>query len=94
MVTLDPYTDFEEVVERVNDSDFGLQAGLFSDTWSEINQAYKNLHVGGLVMNDVPTFRADHLPYGGVKDSGIGREGPKYAILDMMEPRVLMLDDC
>ncbi len=93
VVTLDRYTDFEAVVNRVNDSDFGLQAGLFVNDWKKINYAYKTLDVGGLVINDVPTFRADHLPYGGVKDSGIGREGPKYAILDMMEPRVLMLDD-
>ena len=93
IVTLEPYDDFEDVVDLVNDSDFGLQAGLFTENWKKINQAYKKLEVGGLVINDVPTFRADHLPYGGVKDSGIGREGPKYAILDMMEPRVLMLDD-
>ncbi len=93
VVTLESYDDFEAVVKAVNDSDFGLQAGIFSDNWSEINHAYKHLDVGGVVVNDVPTFRADHLPYGGVKESGIGREGPKYAILDMMEPRVLMLDD-
>ena len=93
IVTLEKYDDFKTVVAQVNDSDFGLQAGLFSDDWPQINYAYQHLHVGGLVINDVPTFRADHLPYGGVKDSGIGREGPKYAILDMMEPRVLMLDD-
>lgn len=93
IVTLEKYDNFERVVEAVNNSDFGLQAGLFSDNWKQINYVYKTLDVGGLVINDVPTFRADHLPYGGVKDSGIGREGPKYAILDMMEPRVLMLDD-
>lgn len=93
VVILEPYSDFRTVVDELNNSDFGLQAGLFSDNWSEINYAYRTLEVGGVVVNDVPTFRADHLPYGGVKDSGIGREGPKYAILDMMEPRVLMLDD-
>jgi len=93
VVILEKYTDFKAVVEVVNNSDFGLQAGLFSNNWQQINYAYKTLDVGGVVVNDVPTFRADHLPYGGVKDSGIGREGPKYAILDMMEPRVLMLDD-
>jgi glyceraldehyde-3-phosphate dehydrogenase (NADP+) len=93
VVTLESYSDFKTVVAAVNNSDFGLQAGLFSDNWKEINYAYKTLEVGGLIINDVPTFRADHQPYGGVKDSGIGREGPKYAILDMMEPRVLMLDD-
>ncbi len=93
VVTLDAYDNFKDVIKDINDSDFGLQAGIFTNDWREINYAYKTLDVGGVVINDVPTFRADHLPYGGVKDSGIGREGPKYAILDMMEPRVLMLDD-
>ncbi len=93
VVTLDSYQDYKSVIKQINDSEFGLQAGIFTHDWREINYAYKKLDVGGVVINDVPTFRADHLPYGGVKDSGIGREGPKYAIMDMMEPRVLMLDD-
>lgn len=93
VVALESYTNFEAVLKVVNDSDFGLQAGLFSNDWLKINRAFKTLEVGGLVINDVPTFRADHLPYGGIKDSGIGREGPKYALLDMLESRVLILDD-
>jgi glyceraldehyde-3-phosphate dehydrogenase (NADP+) len=59
---------------------------------NEINYAFNNLEVGGVIINDVPTFRVDHMPYGGIKDSGLGREGIKYAILDMMEPKILVMD--
>jgi len=90
VVVLEPYEDFEKVVEEVNNSRYGLQAGVFTDRISEMDYAFNHIEVGGLIINDVPTFRMDHMPYGGVKDSGLGREGIKYAILDMMEPRLLV----
>ncbi|MEE9424060.1 MAG: aldehyde dehydrogenase family protein, partial [Methylococcales bacterium] len=80
-------------VAAVNDSEYGLQAGLFTHDNRKIRYAFNNLEVGGLTINETPTFRADHMPYGGVKDSGIGREGPKYAIYDMLEPKILIEDD-
>ena len=92
VITLEPYTDFHDAVHMVNDTNFGLQAGVFTHDMNEINYAFNNLEVGGVIINDVPTFRVDHMPYGGIKDSGLGREGLKYAILDMMEPRILVMD--
>jgi acyl-CoA reductase-like NAD-dependent aldehyde dehydrogenase len=90
VVVLEPYGDFEEAVAMINHSRYGLQAGAFTDSISEMNYAFEHLEVGGVIINDVPTFRADNMPYGGVKDSGIGREGVRYAIMEMMEPRVLV----
>jgi acyl-CoA reductase-like NAD-dependent aldehyde dehydrogenase len=92
VVVIEPFTDFKEAVAAVNDSGFGLQAGLFTYDSRKIHYAFQNLDVGGVTVNEVPTFRADHMPYGGIKDSGLGREGPKYAILEMMEPKVLVMD--
>lgn len=83
----------DEAVRTVNASRYGLQAGLFSDDIDEINRAFRHLKVGGLVIGDVPTFRTDPMPYGGVKDSGIGREGPLYAAEDMTELRLLVRRD-
>ncbi len=77
-------------VELVNNSRFGLQCGIFTDSVTELDFAFSHLEVGGVIHNDVPTLRFDHMPYGGVKDSGLGREGVKYAIMDMMETRVLV----
>ena len=93
VVIIEPFTDFRQAVAMINDSCFGLQAGVFSFDSRKIHYAFENLHVGGVIINDVPTFRADHMPYGGVKDSGLGREGPKYAILDMLEPKLLVTDN-
>jgi glyceraldehyde-3-phosphate dehydrogenase (NADP+) len=92
VVTVEPYTTFADAVAMVNDTNFGLQAGVFTGDMKEINHAFHNLEVGGVIINDVPTFRVDHMPYGGIKDSGLGREGVKYAILDMMEPKILVTD--
>ena len=92
VVVVEKYSDFKQAVDWVNNSAYGLQAGLFSHDSRKIRYAFTHLDVGGLTINEVPTFRADHMPYGGVKDSGIGREGPKYAIYDMLEPRVLVQD--
>jgi acyl-CoA reductase-like NAD-dependent aldehyde dehydrogenase len=90
VVVIEKVNDFAEAINRVNCGRFGLQAGVFTDSIGEMNQAFNKLHVGGVIINDVPTFRVDHTPYGGVKDSGLGREGVKYAILDMMEPKLLV----
>lgn len=79
-----------EAVNKVNDSKFGLQCGVFTNDISELNECYKHLEVGGVIHNDVPTLRFDHMPYGGIKESGLGREGVKYAIMDMLEPRILV----
>jgi glyceraldehyde-3-phosphate dehydrogenase (NADP+) len=90
VVVIEPVNTFTEAVERVNSGRFGLQAGVFTDSIAEMNLAFNQLKVGGVIVNDVPTFRVDHMPYGGIKDSGSGREGVKYAIMDMMEPRLLV----
>jgi len=94
VVTVEPYTDFEEAIRLVNDTPFGLQAGVFTNRLDEISQAFHHLDVGGVIVNDVPTFRMDHMPYGGTKNSGMGREGVKYAIYDMMEPKILVQPSC
>ncbi len=90
VVVIEKYESFQEAIDKVNTSRFGLQAGLFTNYQKEIDQAFNEIEVGGLVINDVPTFRVDHMPYGGVKDSGLGREGVKYAMLDMLEPKILV----
>lgn len=90
VVTIERYSTFKQAVEMLNDSDFGLQAGVFTNDLSEADKAFNTIETGGVIINDMPTFRVDHMPYGGVKDSGLGREGVKYAIMDMMEPRILV----
>ncbi|UCE20214.1 MAG: aldehyde dehydrogenase family protein [Gemmatimonadota bacterium] len=92
IVTITPYDRFEEAVAGVNDSDFGLQAGVFTRDVKRIFYAYDNIDVGGLIVNDFPTYRIDHMPYGGVKDSGFGREGLRYAIEEMTELKLLALN--
>lgn len=90
VVILEKYSNFENAVSELNNSKYGLQAGVFSDSLTEINYAMNYIDVGGVIINDVPTFRVDHMPYGGVKDSGMGREGIKYAIQEMMESKILV----
>lgn len=90
VVIIEPVESFREGISRINEGRFGLQAGVFTDSISEMNSAFDQLEVGGVIINDVPTFRTDHMPYGGVKDSGLGREGVRYAIYDMLEPRLLI----
>jgi acyl-CoA reductase-like NAD-dependent aldehyde dehydrogenase len=91
VITVEKYVDFEEALRRVNDSTFGLQAGVFTRDAVRIFRAYEVLEVGGVVVGDVPTFRIDHMPYGGLKDSGLGREGLKYAIEEMTERKVMVV---
>ena len=90
VVTLEKYQSFSQALEYINDSRYGLQAGVFTNSIEEMNQAFYELAVGSVIINDVPTFRVDHMPYGGVKDSGLGREGLKYTIMEMMEPKLLV----
>jgi glyceraldehyde-3-phosphate dehydrogenase (NADP+) len=90
VVTLEAFDDFTEAVAQVNNSQFGLQAGVFTNQLSEMNYAFEHIEAGGLIINDVPTFRVDHMPYGGLKNSGFGREGVKYSIMEMMEAKLLV----
>ncbi len=92
VVTIEKYSDFNEALVYINDSRYGLQAGVFTNEISQMNAAFRHLEVGGIIINDIPGFRVDHMPYGGVKDSGFGREGVKYSIHDMLEPRLLVKD--
>jgi acyl-CoA reductase-like NAD-dependent aldehyde dehydrogenase len=87
------YSDFEAALRQVNDSKFGLQCGIFTTDLRKAMRAWDVLEVGGVVINDVPSWRVDNMPYGGVKDSGLGREGVKYAIEDMTEIRLLVIRD-
>jgi glyceraldehyde-3-phosphate dehydrogenase (NADP+) len=91
VVTIHPFGSIEEAVSGVNNSEFGLQAGIFSNDYSNILYAYRNLEVGAVVVNDNPTFRVDNMPYGGIKSSGFGREGVRYAMEEMTEPKMLAL---
>jgi acyl-CoA reductase-like NAD-dependent aldehyde dehydrogenase len=92
VVTVEPYHDFGLAVKQVNASDYGLQAGIFTRDVKLLFEAYEALEVGGVVAGDVPTFRIDHMPYGGVKDSGLGREGVRYAIEEMTERKLLVMN--
>ncbi len=91
VVILEKYQSFEEGIALINQSRFGLQAGLYTQDLNKMFKAWDTLHVGGVIINDVPTFRVDNMPYGGVKDSGLGREGIRYAIADMQEERILVI---
>jgi len=90
VVTITRYEIFEEAVDMLNYGIYGLQAGVFTNALNEMNFAFEHIDTGGIIINDIPTFRVDHMPYGGTKNSGIGREGVKYAIYDMMEAKVLV----
>lgn len=91
VVCIEAFDDFEEAVQGVNDSDFGLQAGVFTGRLAHAMRAWDALEVGGVIVGDVPSFRVDNMPYGGVKQSGLGREGVRYAIEDMTELRLLVI---
>jgi acyl-CoA reductase-like NAD-dependent aldehyde dehydrogenase len=91
VATLEPFDTVEAACRRVNASRFGLQAGIFTNDLDAAFYAFNELEVGGVVVNDVPSFRADHMPYGGVKESGLGREGVRFAMEDMTERRLLVL---
>ena len=92
VVTVEPYDDFNDAVKQINHSPYGLQTGIFTHDTKLLFNAYEELEVGAVVGGDVPTFRIDHMPYGGVKDSGLGREGLRYAIEEMTEPKLLVMN--
>jgi glyceraldehyde-3-phosphate dehydrogenase (NADP+) len=91
LVVAFPYSDLADAIARVNDSMFGLQTGVFTNDLTGAWKAFHELEVGGVIVNDIPTYRIDHMPYGGVKDSGLGREGLRWAIEDMTELRIMVL---
>ncbi len=92
VVTVEKFSDYEDSLNTLNRSEFGLQAGVFTRDFKRITRAFETLEVGGLMIGEVPTFRIDHMPYGGTKDSGLGREGLRYAIEEMTEPRLLAVN--
>jgi acyl-CoA reductase-like NAD-dependent aldehyde dehydrogenase len=92
LVGLFRFSEFRRAVELVNASAYGLQAGVFTHNLDHTLAAFDALDVGGVIVNDVPTWRMDNMPYGGVKDSGLGREGPRYAIEEMTELKLLVIN--
>jgi acyl-CoA reductase-like NAD-dependent aldehyde dehydrogenase len=86
-----PFRDFSDAVRGVNESFYGLQSGVFTNDLAHAWEAFDELEVGGVIINDIPTYRIDHMPYGGVKDSGQGREGLRWAIEDMTELRIMVV---
>ena len=92
VVIVSPYSDFRRALQAANSSAYGLQAGLFTKSLPKTFEAYETLEVGGVIVNDVPTFRIDHMPYGGMKESGTGREGVRYAIEEMTELKLLAIN--
>jgi acyl-CoA reductase-like NAD-dependent aldehyde dehydrogenase len=91
VLVVTPVDGVDDGLRRVDDSRFGLQAGVFTRDISVAFRAHRELEVGGVIVGDVPTFRAEQMPYGGVKESGIGREGVRSAMEDYTEPRVMVL---
>ena len=92
LVVVDTFADFADAIARVNASDYGLQAGVFTTDLEHAMLAFDRIEAGGVIINDVPTWRIDHMPYGGVKDSGLGREGPRYTIEEMTELRLMVVN--
>ncbi len=92
VVTVSPYRHLMEAIATLNQSEYGLQAGVFTQDVNKVFHAFRHLEVGAVLINEIPTFRADHMPYGGVKASGLGREGVRFAIEDMTEPKLLVLN--
>jgi acyl-CoA reductase-like NAD-dependent aldehyde dehydrogenase len=93
VTTVRPYETFEDATAEVNDSAYGLQAGVFTSDLRRAFLAHRDLEVGGVIINDQSAYRADQMPYGGSKDSGVGREGPRYAMEDFTEPRLMVISD-
>jgi aldehyde dehydrogenase (NAD+) len=91
VVVVEPVASFDEGIARINASRFGLQAGVFTHDLRRVLQAHQELQVGGVIINDVPTFRSDAMPYGGEGDSGTGREGIRWTMEEYTSPRVLVL---
>ena len=92
VISVTPYEDFDEALRIANTSEYGLQVGIFTQNLNRAMKAFSEMHVGGVMVNDIPTFRADHMPYGGTKGSGLGREGPRFAIEEMSELRLMVIN--
>lgn len=90
VICINSYETIEDAIQQANNTKFGLQCGVFTNNETELNKCFKQIEVGGVIHNHVPTLRYDQMPYGGVKESGLGREGVKYAMLDMLEPKILV----
>ena len=92
VVQIEPYKDFDQALELVNNTRYGLQAGVFTKDMKKAFKAYDAIETGGVVINDCPSFRVENMPYGGIKDSGVGREGIRYAIEDMTELKLMVIN--
>ena len=92
VVTVTRYQEYEQALQLLNESPFGLQAGIFTQNINKIFQAYHALQVGAVLANEIPTFRSVHMPYGGVKDSGIGRVGVRFAMEELTELKLLVIN--
>jgi len=92
VISVAPYDDFGQALRMANAGDSGLQVGVFTQDINRVMRAFRSMDVGGVIVNDIPTFRVDQMPYGGVKGSGIGREGPRYAIEEMTELRLMVIN--
>ena len=92
VISIAPYDEFDEAIRIANAGEFGLQVGIFTQNINRVLQAFEGMDVGGVIVNDIPTFRVDQMPYGGSKGSGIGREGPRYAIEEMSELRLMVIN--
>ncbi len=92
LAVLFKYKNFKKVIDQINNSEYGLQAGVFTNRMKDVFYAFKHIECGGVVVNDIPTYRVDHQPYGGMKNSGVGREGVRYAIEDMTDVKILSLN--
>ena len=92
VLSLTPYDDFPEALRIANAGEFGLQVGIFTQNFNRAMRAFTDMDVGGVIVNDIPTFRVDQMPYGGAKGSGLGREGPRYAIEEMSELRLMVIN--
>jgi acyl-CoA reductase-like NAD-dependent aldehyde dehydrogenase len=92
VISVTPYDTFDEALRIANNSEYGLQVGIFTQNINRAMQAFSEMQVGGVQVNDIPTFRSDQMPYGGAKGSGLGREGPRYAIEEMTELRLMVIN--
>ena len=92
VATIQTFSDYENALAEANNTRYGLQAGVFTKDLSHVFQAAEELEFGGVMINDAPAFRVDNMPYGGVKLSGAGREGVRYAMEEMTEPRMIVID--
>jgi acyl-CoA reductase-like NAD-dependent aldehyde dehydrogenase len=92
VISITRYDTFDEALRIANTSEYGLQVGIFTQNINRVMQAFEDMEVGGGIVDDIPTFRVDQMPYGGAKGSGLGREGPRHAIEEMSELRLMVIN--